>query len=477
MVAIPLAGGSYTSRSTTFDAERTVNLYTEIGESPGTKQPAVLYGTSGLRKRWTLTIGTGGIRGLHRDPRTSRVFAVHNTGFVELLSDGTSTLRGTLGSSDGQVSMDSNDTQILIVDGQPNQGYVFTLSTNTFTAITDPDFFGADTVTYLGSYFVLNRPGTAQFYQSAQNDGLTYNGIDLSTADAGPDLLRGTYSDTRNLWLIGTESAEVWFNSGAPVGVSFDRIDGAILPAGTVNPHAVAILGQIVAWMGETTEGTVSVYRGDNFTLNRISTHAVETAIGAWGDLDLVQAYAYQQEGHQFFVWTHPNGTWSYDAITGLWHELQSFDGIGTLGRHRVCCHTTGFGVHLGGDYADGRVYEMDLDTYTDDGEAIVRQRRLPVIVDGQRWIRHRRLELDMERGVGLDGSPTVGDDPVVLMRYSDDHGRTWSDERQAAIGKQGEYETRVIWRRLGRSRNRVYEVTITDPVKVALIGAEVDVQ
>lgn len=477
MVAIPFVGGSYTSRSTTFDAERTVNLYMEINEVGGQNPSAVLYGTPGLLKRWTLHVGTGGIRGLHRDPRTGRVFAVQSTGFVELHSDGTTTVHGTLASADGRVSMDSNDTQILIVDGQPNGGYVFTLSTDTFTTITDTDFYGADTVVYLGSYFILNRPGTAQFYQSAQNDGLTYDGLDISTADAGPDLLQGVYSDTRNLWLIGTESTEVWFNSGAPVGVSFDRIDGAILAAGAVNPRAVAILGQVVAWMGETQDGTLAVYRGDNFTLNRISTHPVEAAIGAWGALDLVYAYAYQQEGHQFFVWTHPNGTWSYDATTGLWHERQSLDHLGTLGRHRVCCHTTGFGVHLGGDYADGRVYQMDLDTYTDDGEAIVRERRLPVVVAGQRYIKHRKIELDLERGVGLDASPTVGDDPVVLMRYSDDNGKTWSSERSAAMGKQGEYTTRAIWRRLGRSRHRVYEFRISDPVKVALVGAEADVQ
>ena len=475
MVTIPLAGGSYTSRSTTFDAERTVNLYTEIAESTGAKQQAALYGRPGLFTRWTLSIGSGGIRGLHRDPRTSRVFAVQNTGFVELHSNGTSTLRGTLGSSTGTVSMDSNDTQVLIVDGQATQGYVFTLSTDTFTTITDLDFYGADTVAYIGSYFVLNRPDTAQFYQSAQNDGLTYNGIDISTADAGPDLLQGVYSDTRNLWLIGTESTEVWFNSGAPVGVSFDRIDGAILPAGAVNPHAVAVLGQIVAWMGTTRDGTVTVFRGETNTLNRIATHAVEFSISGWGALDTVRAYAYEQEGHQFFVWTHPNGTWVFDAATGIWSEWESYDDLDVLGRHRVCCHTVGFDMHLGGDYNDGRIYEMDLDTYTDDGDPIVRQRRLPVLADGRRWVRHIQLEVDFERGVGLDGAPPEGVDPTITMQYSDDHGKTWSDERDAAMGALGAYETRAIWRRLGRSRNRVYEITITDPVKVSLIGAEIE--
>jgi hypothetical protein len=42
-------------------------------------------------------------------------------------------------------------------------------------------------------------------------------------------------------------------------------------------------------------------------------------------------------------------------------------------------------------------------------------------------------------------------------------------------MGPVGGYGTRVIWRRLGMTmklRDRVYEVSGTDPVKVAITGA-----
>ena len=66
--------------------------------------------------------------------------------------------------------------------------------------------------------------------------------------------------------------------------------------------------------------------------------------------------------------------------------------------------------------------------------------------------------------------------DPQVMLRWSDDGGHTWSNETWASMGKLGEYYRRVFWRRLGMTlklRDRVYEISGTDPVKLAVMGAE----
>jgi hypothetical protein len=68
------------------------------------------------------------------------------------------------------------------------------------------------------------------------------------------------------------------------------------------------------------------------------------------------------------------------------------------------------------------------------------------------------------------------GYDPQVMLRWSDDGGHTWSNEHWNSMGKIGAYGTRTIWRRLGMTekiRDRVYEVSGTDPVKIAIMGAE----
>lgn len=59
---------------------------------------------------------------------------------------------------------------------------------------------------------------------------------------------------------------------------------------------------------------------------------------------------------------------------------------------------------------------------------------------------------------------------PQLMMRYSDDRGHTWSNERIADCGQPGEYRKRIRFTRLGSSRDRVYEISVSDPSKWAII-------
>jgi hypothetical protein len=71
------------------------------------------------------------------------------------------------------------------------------------------------------------------------------------------------------------------------------------------------------------------------------------------------------------------------------------------------------------------------------------------------------------------------GYNPQVMMRWSDDGGHTWSNEHWTSIGLIGNYGKRAFWRRLGMTlkiRDRVYEVSGTDAVKIAIMGAELRV-
>jgi hypothetical protein len=65
------------------------------------------------------------------------------------------------------------------------------------------------------------------------------------------------------------------------------------------------------------------------------------------------------------------------------------------------------------------------------------------------------------------------------MLRWSDDGGHTWSNEHWTSIGRVGEYVHRAFWRRLGMTlklRDRVYEISGTDPVKIAIMGAELNI-
>jgi len=129
------------------------------------------------------------------------------------------------------------------------------------------------------------------------------------------------------------------------------------------------------------------------------------------------------------------------------------------------------------GDYENGKIYAFDLNTYADDGQIqkwLRSWRALPTGQNNLRRTAQHSLQIDLESGVGLNLGQ--GSDPEVMLRWSDDGGHTWSNYHTAPIGKIGEHYKRVFFRRLGMTlklRDRVYELSMTDPVKTAIVGAE----
>jgi hypothetical protein len=239
----------------------------------------------------------------------------------------------------------------------------------------------------------------------------------------------------------------------------------------------VAKADNTVFWLGADDKGAGIVWRADGYTPLRISTHAIESAIGSYSTIADAFAFTYQQEGHIFYVLTFPTAgaTWCYDAATQLWHERAWRDpDTGQLTRWRPSCHVYANGEHLVGDFETGGVYALDLDTFTDDGAPILRQRRTATseVAAAAHVLQLPAGRHGNRRRPGSDGQGAV---PLLMLRYSSDGGHTWSPERTATVGAAGQYGARAKFNRLGSGRNRVWEISMTDPVKFAVFGAVVD--
>lgn len=161
-------------------------------------------------------------------------------------------------------------------------------------------------------------------------------------------------------------------------------------------------------------------------------------------------------------------------TVMGTTEEYNSV----TIGRHRGISGIDGGilfdGKTIIGDRSNGQIYALDMNTYTSHGEAIIRVRRTQIINKRRVNILHQQLEIEFEPGVGADvAEGSDGEDPQADLKWSDDGGNNWTEGRSVDIGEHQQYGTRAIWRQLGKSRNRIYELTITDPVKVVIIGAD----
>jgi hypothetical protein len=464
-------GPSYTLQSVNVDCQRCVNLYPEIN-ALGTgkeREVAALVPTPGLLLK--LTLPTSPVRGVYR-ASSETLFAVGGDKFYSVSNAWVATELGSLQTSEGPVSMSDNGQHVFIVDG--DHGYTWTLNDTIFSTVTDEDFTGADQVSFIDGYFTFTKSGASTFFFSGLND-VAIDGLDFATVEGSPDTLVGHIVSKQNIYLFGTQSTEVFYDSG-DADNPFQRIQGAMIEVGCAAAFSIAKLQNAVYFLGGDENGSGIVYRMDGYQPQRISTPAIESVIRDIDPDTLAdsRAWTYQQGGHAFYCLNLPgaNSTWVFDASTEMWHE-RAYKNLWALQRHRADCHAVAYGLNVVGDYESGNIYALDQSTYTDNGDAMIRIRTAPHMSSGLVRVFHSHFQLDMETGVGLDGSGQ-GTDPQAMLEWSDDGGHTWSEIRVADIGKIGKTRTRTIWRRLGSSRDRVYRVSIADPVKVVLIGADV---
>ena len=536
----PILGSAYVARSINAADNRMVNLFPEAIPEGG-KEPGFLNRAPGLE--FLQTVGSGPIRALWAHQTNNSDFYVVSGDKVYKLSGLTATpqLLGIV-SGTGPVSIADNGTQIFFACN-PN-GFIYNKTTGAFGPITDSDFAGAVTVTYLDGYFVYNQPNSQKIWVTQLLDGTSIDPLDFASAEGSPDGVVGLISDHRELWVFGTDSVEVWYDSGA-TDFPLTRIQGAFNEIGCVAAFSIAKLDNGLFWLGTDARGQGIVYRANGYTGVRVSTHAIEYAIAQYGNISDAIAYTYQQEGHAFYVITFPSGnaTWVYDVSTQVWHERAGFDD-GDFIRHRSNCQCNFGGNILVGDFENGNIYRFDLDVYADNGgiqKWLRSWRALPTGQNNLKRTAQHSLQLDCETGVGLNIYPSYdsenidtesgldlvaeyvltflttqsgvtltteagdgfeplgqyelsdidingynlvttaylaapGYNPQVMLRWSDDGGHTWSNEHWSPVGKIGAYGHRTFWRRLGMTmklRDRVYELSGTDPNKIAIMGAE----
>jgi hypothetical protein len=499
----PILGSAYVARSVNAADARMVNLFPEAVPEGG-MEPAFLQRCPGLFTQ--NTIGTGPIRGLWaHQTRGDDFYVVSGFEVYKLYSlKGIPVKLGDV-TGTGPVSIADNGTQIFFACNPDS--YIYDESIDVFQQITDPDFPGAVTVGYLDGYFVFNEPDSQRIWVTQLFDGFEIDPLEFASAEGSPDGVVGLLVDHRECWIFGTDSTEVWYNAG---GLDFplSPIQGAFNEIGCAAPHSIAKMDNTVFWLGADARGQGVIYRAAGYNAQRISTHAIEWRIQNYLNMSDAVGYTYQQDGHAFYVLSFPSAdeTWVFDASTGAWHQRSSYAAIapvegafyreayyteafytaaavepsgvsGVFSRHRSNCQCNFQGNIIVGDYANGNIYTFELNVFDDNGIAqrwLRSWRALPTGQNNLKRTANHSLQLECETGVGLNNGQ--GSDPQVMLRWSDDGGHTYSNEHWASMGKIGATGTRVMWRRLGMTlklRDRVYELSGSDPVRIYITGAE----
>jgi hypothetical protein len=410
-------------RSKPWAGAHLVNAFSEMADGDKAAQFAIM-AIPGLVPFATAT--GSGVRGLHRMGNT--LYGVVGTTLYSFASDGTPTALGTINGG-LPVRMADNGTEIAIRGGTfDDQGYVYSAGVvNTGIANLPP----VSDVTYIDGYFVWTIEGGDQFIISGLNDGLTYNLLDVATVEGSPDALVGLINDHRELLFFGTDTTEIWYNSG-DADFPFTRQGNAFIERGCADKNSIQKADNSVFFIGND----LILYRLNGYDPQRLSTHAVEyhLAKAAW-----YRSFVYTQEGHKFCIVNTDLGSFGYDVATGTWHERKSFG----YSNYRVSCAETAYGNTIMGNAYAGKLYTPNLEIYTEDGDTIPVVIEIPDLSKDRERMNLYAFEVYCETGVGNADD----DDPQIILQYSRDGSRNWSNEVWRSLGAVGEYLTRAVWR------------------------------
>lgn len=473
MARVELISTPYDGKSTIASGQECVNLYAELNDKdPQAPAKVTYYPVPGS----VVYADPNFLRGARGSYRTSIGTAYYVVGqnVYFLSTTGVLIFIGAIADRPNQVIFSDNGLVCVLVDGV--NGYVIDLLTNSLGIITDPNFYSADYVALLDTFFIFNVAGTNQFFISVSNADYTllttvgaFDPLDIAAKSGFNDPIVGIVSIHGELWLIGDLTTEIWIGTGA-ADFYFQRQQGAYINHGCAAKYSIATMDVLCFFIMQDQQGNGLIVQGQGYDLTEISTPRVVSEIKKYSTLTDAIGFCFQIEDHAFYCLVFPtaNKGWMYDLSTKQWAEWNWVDDNGSFNRPRATCCMFANGLNLVGDWENGQLLRLDPNLYQDNGQPLVWVRTFPHIVDDNKKVSYLSFEADIEPGTVTDQE----DDPQIGLSWSDNKGVSYGNEVIQSIGKTGEYFTVPTWNRLGQARDRVFKLRCNANAQQSLNGA-----
>lgn len=464
---IPLntTGPSYQSRSRPLSSQQTRNFYHQVVEEG--KDQFVLHSYPGLKLKGSVSAGLD--RGMRNFAEVG--FRIVGTTLYSFTEAGVHTAKGTVPGNNRMILDD--DGENLIITGLDGQ---FVFAGTDVLPITDSNIVGSIANTFINSRIVYTNPTTNLFVMAAVNDPTTASGLDAAGAESKPDKLIRAYAFKQNVYMFGGRTTEPFWNRDTGNPPLF-RIDGQIFEIGLDAINSVSNTDQFLYWLGDDK----AIYQAVGGQRQRISTTAISHAIAGYSKTDDAIAYTYTFEGMNFYQISFPtaNRTWVLNESLGKngWFEVSSGTNDGV---YQGSSLINVYGRNFVADSNNGNLYELDIDTFTNNGD-IIQRRRITSSVNGALLgapgsrVQMSRLEFIMEKGVGLIKGQ--GEDPKIIIDISRDGGKSWFSEGFVRIGRLGETQLRVELYSLISDYDFIFRITTSDAVPYEIYSAAIDLR
>jgi hypothetical protein len=361
-------------------------------------------------------------------------------------------------------------TEVGLVTAQDNKYYVIT---GTGIVNVTTGLIGTPTsLDVRDGYFCLST-NFNRYQITGEDNATSLSVLNFGKAQRSPDEIMRVISTETDIVLMGPDSIE-WHQNSPSTTATFPFVPVANIELGLLSARAAVRLDRDIYFAA--SDGTVRRMEGYGGAV--ISNADIERAIGAVIDKSTIFAFAWNARsiGKSFVCFSCPDWTWVYDVRENLWHERQSY------GRTfwRVSAVVEWQGRVIAGDFETGELYDLRGDLLDEAGEPLVCTAQTPPVDAFPYPVVIHALAVDVVPGVGRN-TPAApqNQDPVIMISYSDDGGKTWSAERHEKIGRAGQTNTRVRTRRLGmmRRNGRTFKFSMSADVARCIQSAAIDVE
>lgn len=457
-IPVNLVGSSNPSRSKAYSQERTLNMYPEVAQSGA--YPSTFYPWPGSKAFSSTNLGEA--RGLYTHSNGT-LYKVTGTSLYSITSEGVETSIGTIEGT-GYVVMADDGINLLLATTA--KGYQY--NGTSLSEITDTDYEAGGSVDV-----ILNQAAwqgiNQRFAIATAGDPDDIPSDFYATAEAKGDDLRRVYVFNETLYLMGALSMEPWYFSGVG-SPPFDRIQAGTKDVGIISRTAIDSNDIYMYWVGEDK----NLYRARSYDPTPLMPASVHKEFFSY-DLSNCRVKCITRDAQNFVMILTDDKTWMYSETTGAWFEL-SYKAAEEI--YLAYDYAYAYDKHIIQSRIDGKLLELDEDTFTDNGEITIRERiTAPINAatlgrNGGR-ILCKRAEIIMESGVGN----LTEANPLIMVSHSTDFGQSWSNETWLRAGRDGENNLRVEYYFMSSFRQIQFKIRTSDPNFFAIQSMAMDVK
>lgn len=456
---LPIIGPTYVNRSLPVSAQSTRNFYIEV--NPSGNEILSFQPFPGLKP---LLIADGEDRGLGRLKNV--LYKVSGNTLYKVDSNFNQTEIGTIEGVD-RCSLDTDNNNLVITTGV---GKPYSFNGATLTQGTDVDLPNASTVTFINRRMVYDGRGGDVVFADLGSP-LDVNSLNVANAEADPDDTIAVIAHNAQVYVFGDESTNPYYNSGVG-NPPYQVIQNANINLGLDAIHSIAKNKNFVYFLSNE----LTPYRIEGLAYRSIGSPAIGQAIRKYSKTSDAYGVTFNFDSMNFYLlsFREANETWLFNEESLAWVNLAH----GTNGdQHLISDYQFIYGKHVVSDRRNGNLYELDFDTFTDNGNVIQRRRDTLSINSNTFGVPGRDVFMDRLELIIDPGQSLVTEKANIIMQYSDDNGKSWSAERWQDVGEQGDYTYKLWWFGLGTFRNRMFRFTMTDPINWVIISANADVE